>query len=170
MDLPPIAGLAFSALTHGREPGEIPPTVQLESRATALGTFVTEPGRLRHFGLAPADPRTGIEPPVVESIRTLRRIGADNSVRFEQVGEIVQRRRTDGRTWFHGGATVIIDTSGAVRYSIVKHVMSTRREQRFRAHLALMPALYSRMFGDQPPPRMHLLRHLHRLTGRRRLD
>lgn len=170
VDLPPIKGLAFSELTHGREPGDIPPADQLETRAIALGTFVTEPERLRHFGLAPADPRKGIEPPVVESIRTLRRIGSDNTVGFEQVGEIVQRRRTEGRKWFYGGATVIIDASGVVRYSIVKHVMSTRREQRFRAHLAVMPALYSNMFGDQPPPRVNLLRHLHRLTGRRRLD
>ncbi len=168
VDLPPIKGLAFSELAHGREPGEIPPTAELTKRALALGTFVTTPEHLRHFGLAPADARKGIERPSVESIRALRRIGADNTVRFEQVGEIVQRRRVGGRKWFYGGATVIIDADGVVRYAIAKNVMSPRREQLFGDDVAKMPALYSKMFGDHPPQKVNLLRHLHRGPDRQR--
>ncbi len=159
--MPPIPGLAFAELTHGNDPGEVPSAEHLRSRATKLGEFVTNLERRKQFGLLAPDREKGIEPPIIESIRTLRRIATDNTVAFEQVAEIVQRRRTGKRKWFYGGATVIIDARGAVRYSIVKNVGSKRRELRFDKHLAARPALYSRLFEEQPPPKVTLLRHLH---------
>jgi hypothetical protein len=128
--MPPIPGLAFAELTHGNDPGEVPSGEHLRSRATKLGDFVTNPEHRKQFGLLAPDREKGIEPPIIESIRTLRRIATDNTVAFEQVAEIVQRRRTGKRKWFYGGATVIIDARGAVRYSIVKNVNSKRRELR----------------------------------------
>ena len=159
--LPPITPLAFAQLTHRREPGEIPAPQVLRDRAAALGEFVTRPEHLYQFGLVSPSREPGAERPVVESIRTLRRIGGDNTVHFEHVAEIVQRRRLKNRRWFHGGATVIIDAHGVVRYAIGKQVMSVRREKLFRQYLTRKPA-YARFFGDQRPMGARLFAALHR--------
>lgn len=163
-----IDGLAFSALGHGADQEEIPSPEELCRRARALGDFVTSPDRLANFGLLPANPQKGVERPTIESIRTLRRIGADGAVTFEQVGEIVQRRRIEGRRWVYGGATVIVDSHGGIRYIIAKNVASERREQTLRDYLESAPPLYARYFGDQPPAKTRLLRHLHAGRGRGR--
>ena len=157
-----IEGLAFDRLVHQREPGAISNVIERRRRADELGKFVTRPEYLEHFGLAMPGRRAGlrIEPPVVESIRTLRRIGPDDSVAFDLVGEVTQRRKV-GRRWFYGGSTVIIDATGMVRYSIAKSVLSKRRQKRFTKHLAAKPALYSRMFEEDAPRTGALLRRLH---------
>ena len=159
-DLPLLEALSFARLTHRREPGEIPPPDVLRARAAALGEFVTRPEHLYQFGLVAPAKEPGAEPPVVESIRTLRRIGGDNSVHFELVGEIVQRRRLRNRRWFYGGATVIIDAHGVIRYAIGKQVMSVRREKLFRAYVTRKPA-YAAFFGDNPPGPARLFLSLH---------
>jgi hypothetical protein len=161
LQLEPITSLAFSKIGHSSDQEAIPGRDELRSRASALGDFVTAPQHLAFFGLAAPSLRDGIEPPVIESIRTLRRIGMDSTVIFEQVGEIVQRRRTDDDRWVYGGATVVIDSAGGIRYAILKNVMSDRRAQALRDYLDSAPPLYAKFFGDQPPPKTQLLRHLH---------
>jgi hypothetical protein len=165
-DLGPIAELAFPKLRHQREPGQISSPEERQRRAVELGKFVTKPEHMRYFGLLKPNisgtPR--IDRPVVESIRTLRRIGPDDTVNFDLVAEVTQRRRVGNNRWFYGGATVIIDSTGNVRYAIVKSVDSARREARFAKHLAAKPAVYDRLFTtDEPRTRTGmLLQHLHR--------
>jgi len=158
-----LEGLAFDKLVHHREPGQMSAVAERRRRADELGRFVTRPEHLEHFGLArPVDrPGLHIEPPVVESIRTIRRIGPDDSLTFDLVGEVTQRRKVGRGRWFYGGATVIIDATGLVRYSIAKSVMSKRRQDRFTKHLAAKPALYSRLFEEDQPRTGALLRDLH---------
>jgi hypothetical protein len=162
MRMGPIEGLAFDRLTHQREPGQISDATERRRRAEELGRFVTRPEHLEHFGLASPVDRPGlhIEPPVVESIRAIRRIGPDDSLTFDLVAEVTQRRKV-GRRWFYGGATVIIDAAGLVRYSVAKSVLSERRQARFTKHLAAKPALYSRLFEEDKPQTGALLRDLH---------
>ena len=159
----PIEGLAFDKLAHQREPGQISNVTERRRRADELGRFVTRPEHLEHFGLAQPVHRPGlhIEPPVVESIRTIRRIGPDDSLTFDLVGEVTQRRKVGRGRWFYGGATVIIDATGLVRYAVAKSVMSKRRQERFTRHLAARPALYSRLFEEDEPRTAPLLRDLH---------
>jgi hypothetical protein len=167
IDDPLIEELAFGRLKHVRRPGEVATTDELRQRATALGKFVTQPALLHHFGLArPARKPHLIEPPVVESIRTMRRIGQDNTVHFDLVAEVIQRRLTGRGKWFYGGSTVIIDAYGRVRYAIGKHVTSTRREREFGAYMRRAPALYPGFFGKQPPSGAKLLQHLHKGRSR----
>jgi hypothetical protein len=124
---------------------------------------VTRLEHLEHFGLARPVRRPGlhIEPPVVESIRTIRRIGPDDSLAFDLVGEVTQRRKVGRGRWFYGGATVIIDATGLVRYAVGKSVLSKRRQDRFMKNLAAKPALYSRLFEEDQPRTGALLRELH---------
>lgn len=159
----PIEGLAFNKLVHQREPGQISGVTERQRRADELGRFVTRPEHLEHFGLARPVRRPGlhIEPPVVESIRTIRRIGPDDSLTFDLVGEVTQRRKVGRGRWFYGGATVIIDATGVVRYALAKSVLSKRREDRFRKNLAAKPALYARLFEEDQPRTGALLRDLH---------
>jgi hypothetical protein len=158
----PIEGLAFNKLVHQREPGQISDLAERRRRADEFGRFVTRPEHLEHFGLARPVRRPGlhIEPPVIESIRTIRRIGPDDSLTFDLVGEVTQRRKV-GRRWFYGGATVIIDATGVVRYALAKSVLSKRRQDRFKKNLAAKPALYSQLFEQDQPRTGALLRNLH---------
>lgn len=163
VSLTPIAGLDFTALRHRREPGQIAARSELIRRGEVLGNFlIANPAA---FGLAP--PRRGerevVEASVIESIRTLRRIGPDGTLNLDLAAEVLQRRRAVGRRrWFYGGSTVIIDSAGAVRYAINKSLDSRRREDRTNKFLAKAPRLYSVLLGDDNPGATRLMRHLHR--------
>jgi hypothetical protein len=129
-DFGAIPGLAFEELRHGREPGMLPPPDVLAERAHALGRFITHPDRAWYFGIAPVDAQ--VRPPVIESVRTLRRIGPDGTISFDLVAEVSQRRHVRAVDAFlYGGSTLIIGADGRVRYAICKQVGSERREAAF---------------------------------------
>lgn len=161
--MPPIEALAFARLRHGRDPGQVADVAERLRRAEALGAFVTRPEHLYRFGLTDpvSTPARRVDPPVVESIRTLRRIGPGDTVNFDLVAEVTQRRRTTRGHWFYGGATVIVDASGTVRYSIAKFVDSERREAAFERHLAAAPRSDGKLFRDAQPRTGRFLRELH---------
>jgi hypothetical protein len=163
-EFPPVPGLAFPELRHGLEPGRHAPAGEQVRRATALGEYVTADDRHYYFGLEP--PRRSrtqpIDPPVVESVRTLRRTGPDGAVLFELVAEITQRRKARGGYWMYGGSTVIIGSDGVVRYAVNKFVGSTRRERRLGDFLPRAPAAYRDQFTSPEPRPTKVLRHLHR--------
>lgn len=160
---PLIPGLAFSDLCQRHSPGFPADPAEMKRQGEALGAYVTEPARAYCFGLAA--PRYGniewIEPAVVQSIRTLRRIGPDNTVSFDLVAEITQRRRTDLGSWFYGGSTIIIDARGRIRYAVSKQVGSRSREEANRAYLERSDPLHARFFTEDAPPISALLRRLH---------
>jgi hypothetical protein len=160
--LPPVPGLAFADLVRPKQPNGAPSEEELRRRAVALGEFVIDPRWRRQFGLIAArtrDPRVDL--PVIESIRSLRRIRPDNSIDFDLVAEITQRRRLSRRRWFYGGSTVIIGADGRVRYAIVKHVDSERRTKTFSAHLRAAGAAHRSLFETDTPRPATLLRGLH---------
>ena len=106
-------------------PGATPQDLQ-RHYAEALGRHVVHPDRIHYFGLTQPSTGKGIELPVVESARSLRRIGPDGTVNDDIVGEVVQRRTVRGRV-MHGGSTVIFTSDGTIRYVMAKSV--TRRRQ-----------------------------------------
>lgn len=130
-------------------------------RARLVGTYVTEPGHLYYFGLAAPSTVKGIERPIVESVREVRRTGPDGTFNEDLVAEVVQRRRSQGR-WFHGGSTIVLSVSGVIRYVIAKNVLSTRREAAFHKYLANSPTRYTACFTDERGALAEHLRCLHR--------
>jgi hypothetical protein len=97
----------------------------------------------------------------------MRRIGPDDTVNFDLVAEVTQRRKV-GRRWFYGGSTIIIDSRGRIRYAIGKSVESKRRTAAFTRFMAKQPAVYSRLFVEDSPNTGPLLQRLHRgKRGRR---
>ena len=97
-----------------------------------------QPGIAQQFGCAmPDDPALEgdrVEPALVCSVRSLRRIGPNKEISFELVAEIVQRRWIAGpagqRCEFYGGSTVIIGPDGHIRYLISKSIMNPRQRRR----------------------------------------
>lgn len=141
--LPPIEDLSFRRLAFDGDPARPAGDEELERQATAFGRFAASPDVLDLFGLARAgDPRLGgdrIEPPMVESIRSCRRVGPDGQILFDLVAEITQRRIAKGPGGgfeFLGGATAILGPRGEIRYTIAKSVLNERRLERQRRFLA----------------------------------
>ena len=103
----------------------------------ALGAYVMRPRYAQAFGCAlPGDAQLKgdhVDPAVVGSIRSLRRVGPDRQVTFDTVAEITQRRwcrQSSGvLSEVFGGSTVILGPDGRVRYVIRKRVTDGRRIQ-----------------------------------------
>jgi hypothetical protein len=98
--------------------------VALQRAAQALGNVICTPRYAHDFGLS--EPNTSTRPPVLLSLRTLRRVSPREDVTFDLVAEVVQQRRVR-EGWFLGGSTIVISSEGEVRYAIAKHVDSARR-------------------------------------------
>ncbi len=139
MSLPAIDALSFKEQRFEGEPGRAPAPEELRRQACALGDVATDPRYMEEFGLvAKGDRRLGdatVGLPQIESIRTARRVGTDGRVAFDLVAEITQKctvPRKPGRRGYSywGGATVIIDADGEIRYTIVKSVAGTGRRER----------------------------------------
>jgi len=143
-DLPRNARLSFGRLRFDGDPGRAAGLPELMRQARAFGHLATDPAHCAEFGLAlPGDPRLGgdhVELPVVESIRSSRRVGPSGQVVFDLVAEITQLRavRPLGRAPgfdFFGGATVILDPFGKVRYVVRKSILDDARIERQRAYV-----------------------------------
>jgi hypothetical protein len=143
--VPPLAELAFKRLAFEGDPGRPAGAQELERQARALGALVGTPEYLKAFGCAaPDDPELredALDLPVIESVRSSRRVGPDGQVVFDLVAEITQRRRVRPQADapgfdFFGGATVILDPDGRIRYRIGKSVLDDRRLQRQRTFSA----------------------------------
>jgi hypothetical protein len=133
--LQPIQALHFSELRFAGDPGRAADTDELRRQAEAVGAYVMQPGIAPLFGCAmPDDPALEgdrVEPALVCSVRSLRRIGPNKEINFELVAEIVQRRWIAGpagkRFEFYGGSTVIIGPDGQIRYLISKSITNAQR-------------------------------------------
>ena len=139
-ELPAIRALHFSELKFAGDPATAAGEAELSRQACELGkAIVATPDSLAAFGLAAVGDQ-GAQEPVVESIRSLRRVGPDNQVVFDLVAEITQGRMAplyDGGPMFPflGGATVIIGPEGNVRHTIYKRVLKEERLEAQRQFL-----------------------------------
>jgi hypothetical protein len=139
--LPRLRALDFAELAFEGDPGRAAGEEELLRQAGVLGGLISDERFLDEFGLTrPNDPRLhgdAVERPCIESIRTARRMGPNGRIIFDLVAEVTQRRlvqasASDPAFDFRGGATVIIDPYGIVRYVIRKSVVYADRleEQR----------------------------------------
>ncbi len=134
--LPPAQELSFARLQFDGDPSRAASPEEILRQAKAFGRLAVDPAYCGEFGLAcPGDPLLcgdEVKPPVVQSIRTSRRVGPSGQVVFDLVAEITQRRLVkseDGSPGFEffGGATVILDPKGRVRLVIRKSVSDPDR-------------------------------------------
>lgn len=167
-----VPGLAFGELRFGADPGQPADVKELSRQAHALGRFVTDPKHARWFTLvAPGAPLpknvVQASPPLVESVRVTRRAAPDGRILFDLVAEVTQSctvRRAGDLFDMTGGATVVIDPHGHVRYSIVRRFGGEARQA--RQHAAMRGPLKAfwkksgRRFSLQPD----VLRRIHGLT------
>jgi len=126
----PVAELSFSNMEFDGDPGKPVSVAEMRRQAGALGRLVSQPAYAREFGLV--CPGTaefeagGYDLPLVESVRSARRVGVDQEVNFDTVAEVIQHRHVklpNGRSFsFFGGSTIILGPRGNVRYIIRKRV------------------------------------------------
>jgi hypothetical protein len=166
--LPPIDGLTFADLKHRFEPGWFAEEDERKDRARTLGHYVTKATYLQEFGLRKPG-REGewrYDLPVIESIRTLRRLTPDDDLDFHIVAEVTQRGKK-GRRWYWGGSTVIIDADGSVRFVIRKSVGNDKRHENTDDFLKRAPREYRQAFdGDEWSPG-GVIRRFHSRPGTR---
>ena len=172
--VPAVAELSFARLRFGGDPAEPAGEDALREQAVALGALVADPRWRRAFGFAcDGDPDLrgdAVDVPVVESIRTSRRVGPDGQVLFDLVGEVIQRRRVaprDGKPGleFFGGSTVIVDPHGRVRYLVRKSVLQEGRLAAQQDYAATQGSAFWTQGADAhafPTPRALLRLHAHR--------
>lgn len=114
---------------------------RVRTAATALCDTICTPRYGREFGLIeprgdPALTRIGdVGLPTLISLRPLRRVSPDDDVHFDLVGEIIQKRRVR-EGCFIGGATIVVSSTGQVRYAIAKCINDNDRLQEQRSWLA----------------------------------
>lgn len=133
-----IPELAFSRLHFNGDPGHAASEKELMRQANILGHFVTDPDNARALHLAAPGaklPRnvTYAAPPIVQSVRTTRRVASDGSVLFDLVAEVTQSctvKMGAEPMDFMGGCTLILDAFGNVRYAVYKKIDSTDRQKR----------------------------------------
>ena len=126
IEMEPIEALHFKNLRFAGDPGRAADETELRRQAEALGAYVMRPRYAQAFGCAlPGDAQLKgdhVDPAVVGSIRSLRRVGPDRQVTFDTVAEITQRRwcrQSSGiLSEVFGGSTVILGPDGRVRYVI----------------------------------------------------
>ncbi len=128
--LPQVDALSFSSMNFDGDPAKPVSVAEMRRQAGALGCLVSRPQYAREFGLVSPEStdfkKGGYELPLVESVRSARRVGVNKEVIFDTVAEVVQFRHVtlpDGRSFsFFGGSTVILGPRGNVRYIIRKRV------------------------------------------------
>ena len=126
----------------------------------ALARAICRPEHANSFGLHAAGGRYGT--PCITSLRTLRRVMSEGNVNFDLVAEVIQTRRV-AEGVFLGGSTVIVSSTGVVRYAIAKHVHSARRLKAQRDWLARQPEdVRDAAWADSSVVASRLQRRLHR--------
>jgi hypothetical protein len=174
--IPPIKELCFARLKFDGDPARPANARELKRQAGALGRIVAKPEFIKAFGLAPCGDKElrgdVVDLPVVQSIRSSRRVGPDGQVVFDLVAEVTQRRLValpglDGKLEFFGGSTVIIDPNGTVRYTVSKSIANERRlksQQKFVVDRG--KELWNIAAGGISKPKIKLFKLLHGGCGR----
>jgi hypothetical protein len=173
--VPPEPELSFAQLRFDGDPGRAADLQETLRQASAFGQLAADRDYRAEFGLAAnGDPllcgdEVGL--PVVESVRSSRRVGPSGQVVFDLIAEITQRRcvRSTGKDSpgfdFFGGATVVLDPQGKVRYVIRKSVLDSARLERQRDFLRQQGSVFFGLGPDNTRlPEAGLLLRLHDIT------
>lgn len=137
-------GLEFGERKFAHSPSRVASRAELERQARTLGRFVSRHDHLWYFGLIEPGHRVlegdHVDPPTIQSLRSVQRVGPDRQPAYDLVAEVVQRRvLQDSGSSFYGGATVILGPDGQIRYTVRKNVGSYRRVNQFRRYIRGQP-------------------------------
>jgi hypothetical protein len=134
--LPSQAELRLASLKLSDDLSEPADEDEIRRLAGAIGRMVSDPDLAGEFGLvSPLSPEFDAKTtsiPVVESVRIARRVGPNRQLTFDLVAEVTQRmqvRRNGGSFPFYGGATIILDAAGSIRFVIGKRLDNEQRQQ-----------------------------------------
>jgi len=172
--VPPEPELSYAQLRFDGDPGRVAGVDEMIRQATAVGQLIADSRYCEEFGLAvKGDVRLGgdvVELPVVESVRSSRRVGPSGQIVFDLIAEVSQRRNVTSSNEgpgfdFFGGATVVLDPRGQVRYVIRKSVFD---DARLAAQRQFIKEAGTAFFGlgpnDTRIPEAKLLLKLHDVT------
>jgi hypothetical protein len=173
--LPPEPELSFSELQFDGDPGRVASGDEAIRQAVAFGQLAADEDYLAEFGLCKSDDPAldgdSVDLPVVESVRSSRRVGPSGQIVFDLIAEITQRRVVRGRNdskgfEFYGGATAVLDPKGSIRFVIRKSILNDKRIQRQGEFI--LKGHGKAYFGPGPQnmdlPESRLLLKLHTLT------
>lgn len=140
--LAPIKELNLGSLRFFGDPGAVPAPEDTDFHAGVIARRILEDAELREeMGLLDASAVVGeeVEHFEVSSLRATRRVGPDGQISFDLVVEVVQARKLQmdhGRSvWFRGGATLILDLCGNIRFCIRKRVGHEERDILFKRYI-----------------------------------
>jgi hypothetical protein len=185
VELPIEPELRFDRIQYSRDPSHVPETAegertlieevrrQITDQARAVGALVGDPEYAAAFGLCTEREMEGdaIDLPVIHSVRSARRAGPDGQLVFDLVAEVTQRRGVRTHAGipgfdFYGGATVILDPWGKVRYVIRKSLSSADRLDRQRKVIGEDSPFWGIGPGGRMYPQDGFFRLLHDAAGR----
>ena len=141
--LPRLEELSLGQLVFDGDPGAVPKFDDVETHARRLGDIISaSPAMMAEMGLLKPSTRPGaeVEPFEISSVRPARRAGPDGQIAFDLVAEIVQKQwisLDDGRAApLRGGATLILDARGKIRFIVRKRLDQERRRSDFKEFLS----------------------------------
>jgi hypothetical protein len=168
--IPPIQGLTFAELKFDGDPAWPAGESELKRQACVLGDIVTRKEFMSLFGLVAKGDQLlngdDVDLPKIQSIRSSRRVGPSGQVVFDIVAEITQRRMarvqdSEDVCNFYGGATVIIDPRGAIRYVMKKNVANNQRLEQQKQFLNTTGANYKESFYGTSSSKPNFFMMLH---------
>ena len=169
-----VPELAFNKLHFNGDPGRAASEKELLRQANILGTFITKPENAAALHLAAPGARLPkhipyAAPPIVQSVRTTRRVAPDGRVLFDLVAEVTQSCTVVTQSGepmdFMGGCTLILDAFGDVRFAIYKRIDSTERQVRQQAAIQGPLKNYWKKSGKRLVQRGGTFRLLHQRNG-----
>lgn len=120
-------------------------------RARCLARFLDQNRRnLAYFGLV-SPGSLGASPIRIESVRSIRRLGPDGQLMLHFVAELVQWRQVESVGWMPGGASLIIDCDGRLRYAIRKDVTNASRADEMDRYLSGAGLQHRAIFSAASP-------------------
>ncbi len=151
-----IEELGLSQLKFNGDPAVPVNEAEVRRQGELLGRQIESRPELRKaFGLVSyTGPSGEYGVPEIVSIRNSRRAGPDSQVGFDVVVEVIQARHTNiaGRiVSIYGGATVVLDPLGNVRFVVRKRVDSDERMHRTKVFLESSDPIYLDSVAEDIP-------------------
>ena len=152
-----IEELSLSRLRFDGDPAVPIDRSEVQRQGEVLGRQIeTRPELRSALGLRVATDASGeYGSPEIVSIRSSRRVGPDDQVGFDLVIEVVQARFAriaNEEVALYGGATVVLDPLGYVRFVVRKRVDNDDRLRRTKAFLEANARCLECMVSGEPFP------------------
>ena len=130
-----VPELSFGQMKFDGDPAKPVDATEMQKQARAIGELICQPQWAEEFGMV--SPHSSefsagdYRVPVVESVRTTRRVGPDRKIVLDTVAEVIQTRSVNTRKGeifdFYGGATLVFGSKGNLKIAIRKRINNQER-------------------------------------------